>query len=71
MQYTAHYFKHLNDSLRSIHSTPVDGETIAQAREAAIGILAGTPDAAGFRLCDRTDRQVDIYVPKHILERDP
>jgi hypothetical protein len=65
MQYTAHYFQGLNDSLRSMHSAPVPGETVEEARQAAITLLPIIRGAIGFRLCDRTDRQVDIYVPPH------
>jgi hypothetical protein len=65
MQYTAHYFLNLNDSLRSMHSVNVPGETVEDAREQAITLLPGIRGAIGFRLCDRTDRQVDIYVPPH------
>ena len=67
MEYRAHFFRHITDSLRPVYSVNVQGETTSDARNAALLLLPNVRDAVGFRLCDRTDRQVDIYVPPEHL----
>jgi hypothetical protein len=67
MEYRAHFFKHINDSLRPTFSATVPGQTVEEARASALILLPTVPGAIGFRLCDRTDRQVDIYVPTDSL----
>jgi hypothetical protein len=71
MQFVAHYFKRLKDSLRAVHSIPVVGETVEEARISALAALPSVRGAIGFRLCDRTDRQVDICVPEEFLGEGP
>jgi hypothetical protein len=63
MQYVAHYFSRLSESLRSIRSVAVAGETVEEAHASAVAVLPHVANAIGFRLCDLTDRQVDIHVP--------
>jgi hypothetical protein len=70
MEYRAHFFRHINDSLRPVFSASVPGQTIDEARAAALTLLPDVHAAIGFRLCDRTDRQVDIYVPPEKLVPD-
>lgn len=67
MQFVAHYFEHLSDTLRSLYSTEVAGETIEEARAAAISLLPTVSGALGFRVCDSGDRQLDIYVPPDLI----
>lgn len=67
MQYTAHYFEGLLGTLHPLYSVAVPGETIEEARAAAVVLLATVHGAMGFRLCDGADRQVDIYVPVDLL----
>lgn len=68
MQFVAHYFSHLSESLKSVYSVPVVGETVEEARASAVAVLPDIRDAIGFRLCDLTDRQVDIHVPDGRLD---
>ena len=63
MEYVAHFFEHLTDTLRPLHSVNLPGESLEDARAAAIVLLPTINRAMGFRICDRTDRQLDIYVP--------
>lgn len=63
MTYVAHFFERLTDTLRPLHSTAVGGETVEEAHAAAVALLPSVQGALGFRLCDHSDRQVDIYVP--------
>jgi hypothetical protein len=61
--FTAHYFEHLTDTLRSLYSADINVESLEEAHTAAAVLLPTIPGALGFRLCDKTDRQLDIYVP--------
>ena len=63
VEFVAHFFEGMSDTLNSLYSTDVAGETLEEARAAAIVLLPTINGALGFRICDRTDRQVDIYVP--------
>ena len=63
MEYIAHFFEHLTDTLRPLCSVNLPGESIEEARATAIALLPTINGAMGFRICDRTDRQLDIYVP--------
>jgi hypothetical protein len=67
MQYRAHFFSRLSDTLRPLHSVNVEGETPEEARAAALSILPRIRGAIGFRICDGTDRQVDIYAPHGLI----
>ena len=69
MEYVAHYFERMTDTLRSLYSVGVAGETVEDAHAAALALLPSVNGALGFRLCDRTDRQVDIYVPADLFLR--
>lgn len=63
MRFVVHFFAHLTDTLRSICSIEVSGETLEEAHSAAVTLLPTVNGAMGFRLCDSADRQLDVYVP--------
>lgn len=63
MEYKVHFFARLTDTSRSMHSVRLGGASIDEVRATATAMLRGIPDAMGFRICDRNDRQLDIYVP--------
>lgn len=61
--YVAHYFEHLTDTLRSLQSVSIEAGKVDEARAAANLLLSKIHGAIGFRICDGTGRQLDIYVP--------